>query len=113
MDCSDYICQFWLLDVEFDFSGMETRLYFLLLDIAMHKRRFNNIQLNKTFLMIFVGCSLTQLKKGRRTLRNANLIDYYTFQNKCSVYSLIIRDDYERETYDPYAFINERCVVEQ
>ncbi len=112
MDYEDYLNQFWIIDAEFDFTGMETRLYFLLLDIALHKKKFNDIKLHNTFLMIFVGCSKTQLQRGRRRLRKADLIDYMV-ENRCGMYSILTLKDYQREDYDPYEFIQNRYMGEE
>jgi hypothetical protein len=73
----DYINRFWALDIEANFTGTETKLYFALLDIANKlywSKKELSLPTNK--LLAILDCSRNTLVKAREKLMQVGLISY-------------------------------------
>lgn len=72
----DFINAFWLLDEEWQFTPVETRLYFLLLKTANRLGWSDSIVRSDTRIAIETGVSLNTMKKARNRLLQAELIAF-------------------------------------
>ena len=76
MHLDNFINQFWVLDAEYDFSCLETRFYFFLLDVAVAYETTQDIQLTNFIVCTYVGCSKHSMKRARGNLQKSGLITY-------------------------------------
>jgi hypothetical protein len=71
------INRFWKLDREWGFSGNETRLFFLLLDLANSQKWEGRVRLDTGLLMSRLGVSDKQaVRNARSRLKAAGLVDF-------------------------------------
>ncbi len=73
----DYLNRFWQIDIEVNFSGTESKLYFALLDIA-NKLHWSKTELSipNNRLLAITGCSKNTLVSARNRLVQYELVKY-------------------------------------
>jgi len=95
--------QFWIVDEEYDFTALDTRIYFLIVDISLHENS-QDFQIKNSLICIFAECSDYELRCSREKLMDAGLIKYeYSYSKRTGVYK--INNLFEgEELLNPYAF---------
>lgn len=76
MNYIELINRFWTIDMEAQFSPVETKLYFALLHIANRLRWKQPLSVPNKRLLAMVGCSQATLIRARQRLNDLHLIDY-------------------------------------
>jgi hypothetical protein len=104
LNIDDYINQFWILDAEYDFSCLDTRFYFFLLDTAVSYKSTKDIQIANYLVCCYVGCTEKNMRTSRKKLRETRLITYEKRKGERSgfygINLLFKRDEEEENLFD-------------
>ena len=72
----DYMNSFWREDENEQFSPVQSRLYFLLLNVFNNRKWANEVALSDHFLCDVMGVSLNTLRAAKRLLVKRGLIEF-------------------------------------
>ena len=93
--------QFWITDDVFNFSDVETRIYFFIVDVCIYLDS-NSVFISNSMILVYTGCSRHILYNCRKRLALSGLISHeYTQTDRFGKYT--VNDLYEGEEFiNPY-----------